>query len=72
MYGECPYKFSSKSIKRHLSMRRVSILQWPEERFTQNTEIFFRNHLEDLGSAELDEYTTEIKVLVDEVMEALA
>lgn len=72
MYGECPYKFFLARVLNvspldeegeYTAMARGTVLH-------KILEIFFRNHLEDLGSAELDEYTTEIKVLVDEIMES--
>jgi ATP-dependent helicase/DNAse subunit B len=71
MYGECPYKFF---------LARVLNLSPPDEEgeytaLARGTvlhkilELFFKNHREGFEPTKLDEYTNEINVLTDEIME---
>lgn len=71
MYGECPYKFF---------LARVLNLSPPDEdgeytALARGTvlhkvlEKFFRNHREGLEAQKLEDYSQEIKSLVDEIME---
>lgn len=71
MYGECPYKFflarvlnisSPDEEGEYTAMARGTVLH-------KILELFFRNHREGFEPAKLDEYTEEIGILADGIME---
>ncbi|HHX24048.1 MAG TPA: hypothetical protein GX723_08580 [Thermoanaerobacterales bacterium] len=70
MYGQCPYKFflarvlnlsPSEEEDQFTALARGTILH-------KILEVFFKNHRKGLKSDKIDEYTNEIKRLVDDIM----
>jgi len=71
MYGECPYTFFLASVLNlsppdedgeYTALARGTVLH-------KVLEKFFRNHREGLEAQKLEDYSQEIKSLVDEIME---